>query len=64
MFFIALCLVLWALFALNAPFDTYGWLFLVGFGWFAGFLDGRRSQSKTKSDTVPLPQYPEPNESV
>lgn len=61
MFFIILCIILWALFALNAPFDTYGWIFLVGFGWFTGFLDGRRAQSK-QSDSVALPMHEEPGE--
>jgi hypothetical protein len=54
MFFMVLCLLLWGLIALKAPFDTYGWLFLVATGWFCGFLDGKRSQGK-RPDSVALP---------
>jgi hypothetical protein len=41
MFFIFLCILLWALIAAHAPFDQFGWLMLVGTGWFCGFMDAK-----------------------
>ena len=41
MLFIILMLLLWALMAFQVSIDRFGWLWLVGFAWFFGFLDSR-----------------------
>ncbi len=41
MFFILLCLGIAALLGTGHPPDQYGWMVLLGLGWFAGFLDCR-----------------------
>lgn len=46
MFFLLLCFILWALFATDVPFDRFGWLMVVGFAWFLGFMDGRHTQGR------------------
>ncbi|MDX2084945.1 MAG: hypothetical protein SFZ03_06095 [Candidatus Melainabacteria bacterium] len=48
--FVLLCLLLWALFAFQAPFDRFGWLMIVGAAYMAGFLDARRTL-KADADT-------------
>ncbi len=54
MFFLLMCVGLWALIATKTPTDTYGWLMLVATGWFLGFLDGQLA-SRNKSNTTPTP---------
>ncbi len=41
MFFVLLCIGIVALLGTKHPPDTYGWMFIVGLSWLAGFLDCR-----------------------
>lgn len=41
MFFAALCLLMILLLANGVKPDVYGWVMLVGTGWFSGYMDGR-----------------------
>ena len=49
MFFAFLIFIVWALLANGIMPDQFGWLFLVGAGWFAGFMDSHFVHRK-KSD--------------
>ncbi|MGE0199907.1 MAG: hypothetical protein AB7P76_02935 [Candidatus Melainabacteria bacterium] len=55
MFFAALCLLLYLLIANKVQPDMFGWLMLVGTGWFAGYLDGRVLQRSDKDPDRVLP---------
>jgi hypothetical protein len=55
MFFVLLCILLWALFAFNAPFDRFGWLMLVAAAWMAGFLDARFFAKREGNRELSLP---------
>lgn len=66
MFFALLCILLWALIALQVPFDKFGWLMLVATGWVAGFLDCRMRYQLDKDPSSGLPpdmkrDHPEPD---
>lgn len=55
MFFLLLCAILWALFAFQSPFDTFGWLMLVALAWVFGFLDCKlaKKSDAEKGHTFP-----------
>lgn len=55
MFFAALCILTVVLMANHVAIDTYGWLMLMGTGWFAGYMDCRLFQhwDQDKARTLP-----------
>ena len=62
MFFILLCLLLWALFALRSPFDTFGWLMIVGYAWVAGYLDCRMMAKSDQDRAYTMPRDASPDD--
>ncbi|MFN8615124.1 MAG: hypothetical protein U0003_04350 [Vampirovibrionales bacterium] len=63
MWFVLLCGGLMGLLASQVPVDTPAWLMIVGAGWMAGYLDGRKAAQGTASscktpnpDNAPLPE--------
>ncbi|MEB3286507.1 MAG: hypothetical protein VKJ04_03280 [Vampirovibrionales bacterium] len=55
MFFAALCVLIVLLLANKVIPDVYGWIMLVGTGWFCGYMDGRifRRSDVDKDRVVP-----------
>jgi|GEM_PF-5210900 len=63
MFFLLLCVVLWAILAFLPRPDLFAWCVLIGFGWFMGFCDGKRAAASGKrSDAEPLPDFLNPTQ--
>jgi hypothetical protein len=64
LFFILLCIILYLVIAFKLNIQVpYGWLMLVAFGWFMGFLDGRRSMQGAHRDQAFLPKSEDDAES-
>ena len=61
MFFAILLFIVWALFAAGITPDQFGWLFLRGGGWFAGFMDSQFvHRKKSNADKTFPPDHDGP----
>jgi hypothetical protein len=62
MFFVLLCLIIFALLITGNSPDQSGWMMLLGLGWLAGFLDCRMfaKSDQDKSRVLP-PDVDEPS---